>query len=628
MPLIDYRTTFTKLKYGRDRFGETGDSNSSKQPYIKSSIPDEYLGTTGGPDFLLRGGTLVPKVVGQDVSRLTKLLFGRGNAKGPLFIAKQNVLSLTNVNSGAGIKAFDFEKKSGIAGFFQNLGQKIADIVPLNQGIYSPINTIASTLAAPTGVKLVKQGFNPILATNPDNPFSFGSNPDTNQPLALPTYLRTMFPNGNTLEPTNTRLVSLASNATEAGSLGTPFLKYSGGPNALMGIGSTQMTVTAQNRTILPEASTTIANSNIAVDSLSQRKYNSGILNGIQRLVLTYREILEFGDANAATKTGITSVTPNFQKVIAPTGNASIPNTLNYVSQNFQKRVNLGDPGIKGNLISYTIGKRFGDINATTGNDSVSAVSKKLNSPSIIDKINRYPIYKSEGPKTTEPLLNDFVKFRIGVISNDNPKEKTYIHFRAIIDDFSDSYSADWETTNFMGRGESFAKYKGFDRSINLSWTVAAQSKGELIPMYQKLNYLASVCAPDYSDSGYMRGNLITLTVGGWCYELPGYMSGISLDVPQEAPWELALPDGAGLDTTGANKKTDPSVKEMPMMIKVTGFKFTPIHRFVPTIQKNEYDEKTNLIKSYGDQKYLQLKASSGDNYNDNTNKNINYIPD
>ena len=246
----------------------------------------------------------------------------------------------------------------------------------------------------------------------------------------------------------------------------------------------------------------------------------------------------------------------------------------------------------------------------------------------IIDKINRYPIYKSEGPKTTEPLLNDFVKFRIGVISNDNPKEKTYIHFRAIIDDFSDSYSADWETTNFMGRGESFAKYKGFDRSINLSWTVAAQSKGELIPMYQKLNYLASVCAPDYSDSGYMRGNLITLTVGGWCYELPGYMSGISLDVPQEAPWELALPDGAGLDTTGANKKTDPSVKEMPMMIKVTGFKFTPIHRFVPTIQKNEYDEKTNLIKSYGDQKYLQLKASSGDNYNDNTNKNINYIPD
>ena len=54
MPLIDYRTSFTSLKYGRDGFGETGASNSSKQPYIKSSIPAEYLGTTGGPDFLLQ----------------------------------------------------------------------------------------------------------------------------------------------------------------------------------------------------------------------------------------------------------------------------------------------------------------------------------------------------------------------------------------------------------------------------------------------------------------------------------------------------------------------------------------------------------------------------------------------
>jgi len=42
-----------------------------------------------------------------------------------------------------------------------------------------------------------------------------------------------------------------------------------------------------------------------------------------------------------------------------------------------------------------------------------------------------------------------------------------------------------------------------------MDWTVAAQSKQELIPMWQKLNYLASVNAPDYSDTGYMSGNLI-----------------------------------------------------------------------------------------------------------------------
>ena len=120
----------------------------------------------------------------------------------------------------------------------------------------------------------------------------------------------------------------------------------------------------------------------------------------------------------------------------------------------------------------------------------------------------------------------------------------------------------------------------GFDRSISLSWTVAAQSKQELIPMYQKLNYLASVCAPDYSDAGYMRGNLISLTVGGWCYEQVGIMKGITLDVPTESPWEIGIND--------ENNTNDSSVKELPMIVKVTGFQFTPIHNFVPKVQQNE----------------------------------------
>jgi hypothetical protein len=106
----------------------------------------------------------------------------------------------------------------------------------------------------------------------------------------------------------------------------------------------------------------------------------------------------------------------------------------------------------------------------------------------------------------------------------------------------SDSYSADWQAQKFMGRGENFYRYNGFDRKVSLSWTVVAQSKAELIPMYQKLNYLASVCAPDYSDLGYMRGNLIKLTIGGYLYEQVGIMTSITYDVPQESPWEIAIP--------------------------------------------------------------------------------------
>ena len=94
-----------------------------------------------------------------------------------------------------------------------------------------------------------------------------------------------------------------------------------------------------------------------------------------------------------------------------------------------------------------------------------------------LDKINALPLYKSEGPNTNSNITNDLVKFRIGVINNKNPKEKTYIHFRAFIDSFSDNYSAEWSSERYMGRGEKFYRYGGFDRNINLDWTVALNLK-------------------------------------------------------------------------------------------------------------------------------------------------------
>ena len=68
------------------------------------------------------------------------------------------------------------------------------------------------------------------------------------------------------------------------------------------------------------------------------------------------------------------------------------------------------------------------------------------------------PLYKSSGVIQNE-IKNDLVKFRIGVIDNNNPTEKTYIHFRAFIDSLSDAYSSDWSSQKFMGRAESFYKF-------------------------------------------------------------------------------------------------------------------------------------------------------------------------
>ena len=70
----------------------------------------------------------------------------------------------------------------------------------------------------------------------------------------------------------------------------------------------------------------------------------------------------------------------------------------------------------------------------------------------------------------------NLVKFRIVAIDNTNPNLKDFMHFRAYIDSFSDTYNGSWDTLRYMGRGENFYQYGGFNRTINLAFAVAAQS--------------------------------------------------------------------------------------------------------------------------------------------------------
>ena len=227
------------------------------------------------------------------------------------------------------------------------------------------------------------------------------------------------------------------------------------------------------------------------------------------------------------------------------------------------------------------------------------------------------------------------VKFRIAAIDNDNPKFNTYMHFRAFLGSISDSYNADWDSVQYMGRGDKLYSYKGFGRSISLSWTVAAQSKAELIPMYRKLNYLASNLAPDYNVQGYMRGPLIYLTIGGYLYEVPGFITALSYELGDDVPWEVGITDQYKTDDQG--QTSDSSVKELPHIIKVTSFNFTPIHRFIPSKQQNTYGgtlegtkpkdfvpkgndvpkpEEVGAVQTFGTSRFISLAAGSANDKN------------
>ena len=293
------------------------------------------------------------------------------------------------------------------------------------------------------------------------------------------------------------------------------------------------------------------------------------------------------------------STTDNFQdfrsKLILTGGESGAPlQTSNILSispsykyKSGVKRVNLGSPGSKQNVLRYGV---------------------KANEMRALDKINALPMYVGEGPDRML-AINDYVKFRIAALDNSpgQGENAVYMHFRAFIDSFSDAYTGGWNSNSFSGRGDKLYSYTGFERKINLSFTVYAQSKAELIPMYKKLNYLASTLAPDYNTAGFMRGNLVRLTLGGYLYEQSGFISSLTYTIPSNSNWEISINDDGG---------SDQSVKELPFMIKVTGMSFTPIQDFLPQKIKpsaaNGMDNGRMI-----DERYIALTNGISTNYRD-----------
>ena len=661
MGLVNLTTNLKSLRYGKDTIG----GGNSNQPYVKTSIPEDLsdVGRTGGPDFLLRGGTLLPKIVVNDVSRMTKMFFDFKSPRGPLFIAKQNLLSLTNVSSQVGYVVAKEDAVVIPGGEGTAIGNLLRSLVPpLNQGIYTPLSTIGQAAGNAIGLHLDKQGLGFNFKT------TVGS-PDGNSLLGLPTYLNTI--HTNSTDGPKSRLYGLLDKINTNTQGVNDLYSYSGGPGATLGVGKTNIVMVGDQRTGINNPTLKlqdnrfvpkqfVLNGNIKLDNIFKTSifntYRSSILGFETETGRLFDRIFGIRDDSVyqpgtylktdtgKLKSGTEDFVPqlqlsqeqiegkdpvskggkveNFSKPFE--GTDYIPKSIEYTQAGrIEQRVSLGNPGKRANRSSYTIGRR--DIGSSI--DSVEGNSGYKNA---LDKINAFPIYQS-GVVTDNNIKNDLVKFRIGVISNTDPSLKTYIHFRAFINSFEDNFSAEWKGTNYMGRGEKFYKYGGFDRKISMGWTVAAQSKQELIPMWQKLNYLASVTAPDYSSTGYMSGNLITLTVGGYLYEQVGIMTGLNLSIPDESPWDIAISD-----TDTATR--DASVKEMPMICNVSGFNFIPIHNFVPKVQSNDYGGAEvgtrggKFVSKYGQEQYIALSQTSTDgkslvnNYGGD-GKNINYIP-
>jgi hypothetical protein len=621
MGLIDLKTNLKSLKYGQDTLG----GGSSGQPYVQNSIPEGFNDLGPRQDFILRGGSTTAKSTAEDIKRLTKMFADTKSPSGVLFVAKQQLLSRTAPRT----------QTSGI----------------LNEGTYLPLNTLTQAGVIAIGGHLNRQG-DPFSETgayaNNENLYGVKVKPNPNDP-------------GGSIE--NNRLVKIYNEKQTVKNSNPNIITYTGGPGSNLGQGLTNIRFADQRTginnsiTVITKKLTTPGNYLKNIYSTDNNKGASGKYARLTNIDITnaynpdgtvggyynfnvYEPTAEGNTfpENSPLIYNNNTFTYNQQNLIEEPDNVSKLNgspkiqdfrailrgklgengnnkglvtgatskSLPYSGSNIEQRVNLGDPGQRANNYygNYALGVE--GVNPADGTPNGKSIYSSLDVTGIgsyqpgLDKINSLPIYRSKDV-TSDNVVNDLVKFRIAIIDNDSPNFKTFIHFRAFLDSMSDSYSATWNGFQYLGRSEQFYTYNGFTRQISLGWTVAAQSKQELIAMYKKLNYLASSLTGEYSPNGYMRGVLCQLTVGGYLYEQPGFITALTYDVPNESPWEIAISTTEG--------KPDSSVKELPHIINVTGFSFTPIQTFIPQLQNNSYNggNLDGFVSSYGEQRYIAL---------------------
>ena len=220
---------------------------------------------------------------------------------------------------------------------------------------------------------------------------------------------------------------------------------------------------------------------------------------------------------------------------------------------------------------------------------SIIDYDNKKTAKDFSDEINLSEPYKKA---FQDPGANrDIIKFRFAIIT---PDDTTYLHFRAFLKDIDDTFSGNWNSFNYVGRGESFYTYDKFDRDLTFSFTIAAQTRAEMGPLYRKINYLASATAPSYSAEGYMRGTLSRITIGSYVRELPGYISSVNYSWRDGYPWEIAI---FNPEAELGEADQDKHMQELPMVLDCT-VNFKPIHTFVPEVGLKKYITETTSANS------------------------------
>tara|TARA_R110000782_G_scaffold34365_1_gene82109 strand:- start:581 stop:2374 length:1794 start_codon:yes stop_codon:yes gene_type:complete len=255
---------------------------------------------------------------------------------------------------------------------------------------------------------------------------------------------------------------------------------------------------------------------------------------------------------------------------------------------NRESRVGTGNPGA-----NYTEGLRDNHTNRVNDDGSLNY---NVYNEGRVDKVNMLDIVEGTNGDFTGDGFRDLIRFRFEAIKHADPTKAEAMIFRAFLDGFDDSYSANYNETKYNGRAENFYTYNSFKRDVSFSFKIAAQTRHEMMPLYRKLNFLASNTAPEYNKtSGRIMTPYMRVTIGSYLNRVPGVINSIGIKWQKDYPFEISI--------DSPENGMDSHMLVLPHVLDVN-VSFTPIHNFLP--QKSISDSP--FILPHWDQRDGTLK--------------------
>jgi hypothetical protein len=129
-----------------------------------------------------------------------------------------------------------------------------------------------------------------------------------------------------------------------------------------------------------------------------------------------------------------------------------------------------------------------------------------------------------------------------------------YLLFPATITDVQDNMTPEWSSFKYVGSPFNTYRYTGVERKIGFDFRVYYIENGDQIVMRNKLNLLRELVYPSTNVTSInltgteytpivFKPNTIQLSIGALYNNLKGFISNLSITVPQDAPWATSNPN-------------------------------------------------------------------------------------